>query len=82
MFNYEAIDKTPTVYQIRAIIDYMAKDSYNGYNFSNMMSMSRPKKNVVMVDLNNAHTGKDYEVIFEDDLITIKSLKQVGSWIS
>lgn len=36
MFNYGAIDKTPTVKQIKAIINYMEEDPKVTYTFSNM----------------------------------------------
>ena len=33
MFNYGAIDKTPTVIQVKAIIDYMEKYPNVKYNY-------------------------------------------------
>lgn len=80
MFNYEAIDKTPTVYQIRAIIEYMENDKKVGYNFNNMLSFSRPDINTVIIDLNNAHSGINYKVVFEDKRIV--SFETHGVWMS
>lgn len=81
MFNSEAIDKTPTVYQIKAIIKYMVNDSENNYDFSNMMDMSRVEPNKIILDLNNAHIGVTYEVVF-DEGDTIVVFKKTGVWMS
>ena len=61
MFNYGAIDKTPTVIQIKAIIKYMEDDPKVKYNFTNMMGMSRIEPNTILLDLNNAHFGNTFE---------------------
>jgi hypothetical protein len=81
MFNYAAIDKTPTVTQIKAIIEYMEKDPNVKYNFSNMMGMQRLEPNKILLDLNNAHFGTTYDILFNDENEII-SFKQNGSWMS
>lgn len=81
MFNYEAIDKTPTVIQIRAIIKYMEDEPNVKFNFSMMMGMNRTEPNKISLDLNNAHYGDTYEVLFngENEII---SFENTGSWMS
>lgn len=81
MFNYGAIDKTPTVIQIMAIIKYMENDSIVKYDFNCMMEMKRIKQNEILLDLNNAHFGRNYEILF-DDKNNIISFKDVGCWMS
>lgn len=81
MFNYAAIDKTPTVSQIKAIIEYMENDSENIYPFDFMMELDRKEPNKVIVDLNNAHHGMNYKVIFKEDG-SIDTFEEFGSWIS
>tara|TARA_R110002012_G_C11485288_1_gene595548 strand:+ start:347 stop:589 length:243 start_codon:yes stop_codon:yes gene_type:complete len=80
MFNYGAIDKTPTVKQVKAIIDYMEKDPDVKYNFANMMGMNRTEPNKILLDLNDAHFGTTYEVVFEEDKIIV--FNETGSWMS
>jgi hypothetical protein len=80
MFNYAAIDKTPTVMQVKAIIEYMEKNPNEKYMFRGMMDMRRPEPNKVLLDLNDAHMGEVYEVIFEGDVIV--SFENTGNWIS
>jgi len=81
MFNYSEIDKTPTVNQIKAIIDYMENDPKVRYNFNFMMKMNRYSPNKILLDLNNTHCGRHYEIVFgEDD--EILSFEQYGTWIS
>jgi len=80
MFNYGAIDKTPTVIQVKAIIDYMEKDPNVKYNFANMMGMNRAAPNKILLDLNNAHFGTTYEIVFEEDKII--TFNETGSWMS
>ena len=81
MFNYGAIDKTPTVTQIKAIIEYMEKDPNVKYNFSNMMGMQRREPNKISLDLNNAHYGTTYEILFNDEN-EIVSFEETGNWMS
>ena len=80
MFNYGAIDKTPTVMQVKAIIDYMEKDPNVKYNFTNMMEMNRPEPNKILLDLNDAHLGTTYEIVFEEDEII--AFNKTGVWMS
>lgn len=80
MFNYEAIDKTPTVFQIKAIITYMEESSQK-FNFNKMLSFTRPKQNIIILDLNDAHSGINYEVIFDEEG-SINSFKEFGIWMS
>lgn len=80
MFNYEAIDKTPTVNQVKAIITYMEEEPNIKYNFNYMIKMIRVEPNKILLDLNNAHTGTTYEIIFES--IKLKSFKKTGVWMS
>ena len=81
MFNNKGVNKTPTVSQIQAIIKYMEEDLNATYNFSHMMSMQRPKPDTILLDLNNAHRGKRYEIIFHNENEII-SFKQTDSWMS
>lgn len=81
MFNYGAIDKTPTVTQIKAIIEYMEKDPNVKYNFSNMMEMQRLEPNKISLNLNNAHYGTTYEISFNDENEII-CFEQTGIWMS
>lgn len=81
MFNYGAIDKTPTINQIKAIIKYMEEDPKVTYFFSNMISMKRPEPNKLELNVNDAHSGNFYEVIFNDK-DEIISFKSTGSWMS
>ena len=81
MFNYQAIDKTPTVAQIKAIIKYMEDEPKVKFNFGLMMEMTRPNKNEVHLDLNDAHSGTTYKITFNDDG-TISSFKDTGFWMS
>jgi len=83
MFNYAAIDKTPTILQIQSIIQYMVDDPDVKYNFAHMMHMTRPKPNVVTLDLNNAHFGLIYKVTFKGEYLDeIESFKPNGEWMS
>ena len=81
MFNYRAIDKTPTVIQIKAIIDYMEKDPNVKYNFTNMMKMNRIEPNKILLYLNNAHFGNTFEIVFneQNEIITFE---ETGFWMS
>jgi len=81
MWNYNAIDKTPTVAQVKAIIDYMENDQEIKYNFGMMMGMERPKPNKIKLDLNDAGFGIIYEIIFNDDG-NIKEFKEISRWMS
>lgn len=81
MFNYGAIDKTPTVTQIKAIIEYMEKDPNVKYDFSNMMEMQRLEPNKISLNLNNAHYGTTYEILFNDENEII-CFEQTGIWRS
>lgn len=81
MFNYGAIDKIPTVTQIKAIIEYMEKDPNVKYNFSNMMEMQRLEPNKISLNLNNAHYGTTYEILFNDENEII-CFEQTGIWMS
>lgn len=81
MFGYLAIDKTPTVHQIKAIIDYMKKNPEVKYNFNNMMKMKRSEPNKIVLDLNNAHVGIIFEIEFNEKCEII-SFKRSSSWIS
>jgi hypothetical protein len=81
MFNYQAIDKTPTVSQIKAIIKYMEDEPKVKFNFGLMMEMTRPKPNEIHLDLNNAHFGNTYKITFNDDN-EITSFKETGVWMS
>lgn len=81
MFNYGAIDKTPTVTQIKAIIKYIEDNPRVKYNVTDMMNMSRPEPNKILLDLNDAHMGTTYEILFNDEN-KIVSFKNTGCWIS
>jgi len=81
MFNYQAIDKTPTVTQIKAIIKYMEDEPKVKFNFGNMMGMHRSEPNKINLDLNNAHFGTTYEIVFNEDG-KITSFKETGAWMS
>lgn len=81
MFNYAAIDKTPTIGQIKTMIDYMTNDPNNKYYFSNMMDMNRYEPNKIRLDLNDAHFGTTYDVVFNDDGVITK-FEKTGSWMS
>ncbi len=81
MWNYGAIDKTPTVNQVKAIINHMENDSEVGYNFNMMMGMSRPEPNKILLDLHNAHFGITYEILFSDEGLITK-FEKTGSWMS
>lgn len=81
MFNYAAIDKTPTVSQIKQIIRYMKQDKENNYNFACMMQMSRPKPDLIKLDLNNAHFGTTYDIRFNKEG-DIESFECTGKWMS
>lgn len=81
MWNFEAIDKTPTVKQVKAIINYMENDENLKYDFALMMGMERPSPNVIEIDLNNAHFGVTYKIIFNDD-VEIVSFEKTGVWMS
>ena len=81
MFNFHLIDKTPTVQQIKAIIEYMEADTVYNYNFSLMMGMTRPKPNKIKLDLNDAGFGTTYEILFNANG-SIESFKNTGCWIS
>ena len=84
MWNYSSIDKTPTVNQVKSIIKYMESNLllYNiVYDFSMMMDMSRPKPNVIILNLNNAYRGKIFEVLFSNDG-KIESFELTSEWIS
>lgn len=79
MFNYDAIDKTPTVNQIKAIINYM-ENSPKNFDFSLMMGMKRESPNVIYLDLNDAHSGMTYKITFKKDRIV--GFKYTGQWMS
>jgi hypothetical protein len=79
MFNYQVIDKTPTVFQIETILKYM-KDNRESFNFNYMLSFKRPEPNVIIIDINNAHSGINYEVIFDNG--NIISFEKCGVWMS
>lgn len=79
MFNYAAIDKTPTVAQVKAIIKYM--DEHIDYNPNFMMGMKRIEPGKILVDINNAHHGKEYIVLFNDN-DEISSFSTHGAWMS
>ena len=84
MWNYSSIDKTPTVNQVKSIIKYMESNLllYNiVYDFSMMMDMSRPKPNIIILNLNNAYRGKIFEVLFSNDG-KIESFELTSEWIS
>lgn len=84
MWNYSSIDKTPTVNQVKSIIKYMQSNLllYNiVYDFSMMMDMSRPKPNIIILNLNNAYRGKIFEVLFSNDG-KIESFELTSEWIS
>jgi hypothetical protein len=81
MFNHQAIDKTPTVIQIKAIIKYMEDEPNIEFDFTKMMTMQRPELNKIIVDLNDAHVGKMYEVLFNEENQII-SFKFDGMWMS
>jgi len=81
MFNYQAIDKTPTVEQVKSIIKYMENEIKVKFNFKLMMKLSRPKPNEVHLNLNNAHSGTTYKIIFNDDN-TISTFEKIGFWMS
>jgi len=82
MFNYSEIDKTPTVHQVKAIIDYMENHETILFRFNNMMDMQRPKPNVVTLNLNNAHIGETFEITFNSQDNKINSFEKTGTWIS
>lgn len=81
MFNYSSINKTPTVNQVKSIIKYMEDDKDIPYPFSFMMEMSRPEPNRICLNLNNAHKGTEYDIIFNEEG-EILSFKLVGKWTS
>lgn len=82
MFNYDAIDKTPTIRQIKTIIEYMEEHPTEKYPcIDHMMKMDRIEPNAIRVDIHNAHTGKEYEFIFDEEN-NIKSVTLIGKWIS
>ena len=84
MWNYSSIDKTPTVNQVKSIIKYMESNLllYNiVYDFSMMMDMSRPKPNIIILNLNNAYSGMIFEVLFSNDG-KIESFELTSEWIS
>ena len=81
MFNYGAIDQTTTVLQIQAIIKYMEEDKKEQYNFNFMMNMKRSEPNKISLDLNNAHFGTTYDILFNEEN-EIVSFKRTGSWMS
>lgn len=81
MFNYAAIDKTPTVKQVKAIIDYMITDKNVNYNFDMMMGMDRPTPNTIMLNLNDAGRGKTFEIVFDNNG-NITSFENTGAWMS
>ncbi len=81
MFNYGAIDKTPTVIQIKAIIKYMEDDPKRKYDFSNMMEMNRVEPNKILLDLNNAHYGSTFEILFNEQN-EILSFENTSTWMS
>ena len=81
MFNWEAKNKTPTVNQIKAIIDYMIADKKGKYNLDLMMSMDRPEPNIVLLSLNDAWHGVDYKITF-DNKSKINLFKKTSCWVS
>ena len=81
MWNYAAIDKTPTVEQVKAIIDYMIADENVKYNFKMMMGMNRPEPNIVLLDLNDAGYGNTFKIIFDEEC-KIESFESTGVWMS
>lgn len=81
MWHYGAIDKTPTVNQIKSIIDYMITDESKKYNFNWMMEMMRVEPNIIILNLNNAVLGNKFKIVFSTDN-EIESFENIGSWIS
>ena len=81
MFNFAAIDKTPTVIQIKAIIKYMEDEPNVNFDFTMMMNMERHKRNKILLNLNNAHVGTTYNIVFNDEN-EIVSFEITGNWIS
>ena len=81
MFNFEAIDKTPTVIQIKAIIKYMENEPNVNFDFEMMMDMERHKRNKISLNFNNAHVVTAYNIVFNDKN-EIVSFEKTGAWIS
>lgn len=81
MFNYDRIDKTPTITQVIAMIKYMEEHPDMSCDFDYMMETQRPEPNKVLLNLNNANQGHTYEVIFSHDN-NIISFNRTGSWVS
>ena len=81
MFNDEAIDKTPTVIQIKAIIKYLEDDQKVKYDFTYMMDMNRIEPNKILLNLNDAYNGNKFEILFNDQ-DEIVSFVDKGYWIS
>lgn len=80
MFNYEGIDKIPTALQIKSIIEHMEK-APNIFELRDMMEMVRTDINKIKLNLNNAHGGNLYKIVFNDDC-TIYSFTKIGTWMS
>jgi hypothetical protein len=81
MFNYGAINKTPTVEQVKSIIDYIIVEDKMKHLFKMMMGMKRPKPNIILLDLNDAGRGITFEIVFDVNG-KIESFKNTGSWMS
>lgn len=81
MFNYAAINKTPTIAQIKAIVNYIESNTKLKRLRDRMMGMKRPEPNKVVIDLNNAHKSDVFEITF-DDQNKIISFNHTGSKIS
>lgn len=80
MWNYNLIDSTPTLSQVKAIVQHFEKDP-NSELFNYMAKMTRPEPLKVILDLNNAHQGFIYEVSFNEENEII-SFKNTDNWIS
>jgi hypothetical protein len=56
------------------------KDNRESFNFNYTLSFKRPEPNVIIIDINNAHSGINYEVIFDNG--NIISFEKCGVWMS
>lgn len=80
MFNYGAIDKTPSIAQVRAIIKYIDEHPSKAWGSSYMITMDRVEPDKIVIDINDAHTGYGYTVLFEGDEII--SFEGGFAWMS
>lgn len=80
MLNYSQINSTPTVNQIKAIIEYM-ENSDSGFNFDMMMDMKRKSENEILLNLNNGGFGHTYTFVFNNNSEII-NVTPTGSWMS